>query len=248
MMRIDIITLFPEMCEAFLGSSIIGRARKDNKIEINCHQLREFSDNKWGRVDDTPYGGGMGLVIRAEPLARCCDHVISLFPKKPHIIYFSPKGRVFSQRIAGELKDTHENLLFVCGHYEGVDQRFLDKYVDEEISIGDYVLTGGEIAAVAVADAVARLCPGVLSSDECFQDESHYCGLLEYPQYSKPSVWEGMKVPDVLMSGHHERVDRWRRDQALIITKKRRPDMFSKIIPDKSDLKSVGYLWEKSEK
>ena len=245
-MRIDIITLFPEMVEAFLGESIIGRARKDNKIEINCHQLRDFSDNKWRRVDDTSYGGGMGLVIRCEPLARCTEHVISLFPEKPHVIYFSPKGRVFNQQVAIELKEQHENLLFVCGHYEGVDQRYLDKYVDEEISIGDYVLTGGEIAAVAVADAVARLCPGVLSSDECFEEESHYGGLLEYPQYSKPSNWEGMEVPEILLSGNHEKIARWRRDQALIITKERRPDMFEKIVPDKKDLKSVGWLWKKS--
>ena len=222
----------------------IGTGDCAGKIEINCHQLRDFSKDKFRRVDDTPYGGGMGMVIEAEPLAECCDFIIGSLNEPPHIIYLSPKGGVFKQQRARELLD-YTNIILVCGHYEGVDQRFIDKYVDEEISIGDYVLTGGEIAAVVVSDAVARLCDGVLSSEECFKEESHYNGLLEYPQYTKPSVWQEREVPPVLLSGHHANIARWRRDQSLIITNERRPDMFSQIVPDKKDIKSAGYLWKK---
>ena len=247
-MRIDIITLFPEMCEAFLGDSIVGRARKEGKIEICCHQLRDFSDDKWRRVDDSPYGGGMGMVLRAQPLAAACEHVFSILKEKPLVVYLSPKGKVFNQLMAVELKEKYSNILLVCGHYEGVDQRFIDKYVDEEISIGDYVLTGGEIAAVVVSDAVARLCDGVLSNEECYEEESHYNGLLEYPQYTKPSAWNDLEVPEVLMSGHHANIKRWRRDQSLILTKERRPDMFKSVVPDKKDIKSVGFLWADKSK
>ena len=201
-MRIDIATLFPELCEAVLSESILGRARASGAIEIHCHQIRDFAGNKHNRVDDVPYGGGMGMVMQAKPIYDCYQAVCAQLPRKPHTIYMSPKGTVFSQQKAISLCE-YPYIFLLCGHYEGVDQRVLDKIVDEEISIGDYVLTGGELPALVVADAIARMCPGVLPSEECFQEESHYGGLLEYPHYTRPEVWEGEAVPPVLLSGHH---------------------------------------------
>lgn len=226
-MNITIATLFPEMCEAVLGESIVGRARKAGKIELNCRQIREYTQDKHRRVDDTPYGGGMGMVMQCEPIYNCYKAVCDEIGDKPHTIYMSPKGKIFDQQKAIELAGM-ENILIICGHYEGVDQRILDKIVDEEISIGDYVLTGGEIPAMAVADAVARMCPGVLSDEVCFTDESIYSGLLEYPQYTRPEVWENMAVPPVLLSGHHKNIEKWRHEQSLEITAKRRPDLLEK--------------------
>lgn len=226
-MNITIATLFPEMCEAVLGESIVGRARKAGKIELNCRQIREYTQDKHRRVDDTPYGGGMGMVMQCEPIYNCYKAVCDEIGAKPHTIYMSPKGKIFDQQKAVELAGM-ENILIICGHYEGVDQRILDKIVDEEISIGDYVLTGGEIPAMAVADAVARMCPGVLSDEVCFTDESIYSGLLEYPQYTRPEVWENMAVPPVLLSGHHKNIEKWRHEQSLEITAKRRPDLLEK--------------------
>lgn len=227
-MRIDIATLFPEMCEAVLGESIVGRARKAGKIEIHCHQIREYSTDKHRRVDDTPYGGGMGMVMQAEPIYRCFLAVTADFERKPHTIYMSPKGNVFTQQRAVELSKM-SNLFIICGHYEGVDQRVIDKIVDEEISIGDYVLTGGELPAMAVTDAVARMCDGVLASEECFREESHFSGLLEYPHYTRPEVWEGERVPEVLLTGHHKNIEEFRHNEAVKITQERRPDLFTKI-------------------
>lgn len=226
-MKIEIMTLFPEMCEAVLGESIVGRARKAGKIELNCRQIREYTQDKHRRVDDTPYGGGMGMVMQCEPIYNCYKVVCDEMGAKPHTIYMSPKGKIFNQQKAIELAEM-ENILIICGHYEGVDQRILDKIVDEEISIGDYVLTGGEIPAMVVADAVARMCPGVLSDELCFTDESIYSGLLEYPQYTRPEVWEDMAVPPVLLSGHHKNIEKWRQEQSLEITAKRRPDLLEK--------------------
>lgn len=226
-MKIEIMTLFPEMCEAVLGESIVGRARKAGKIELNCRQIREYTQDKHRRVDDTPYGGGMGMVMQCEPIYNCYKAVCDEMGAKPHTIYMSPKGKIFDQQKAVALAEM-ENILIICGHYEGVDQRILDKIVDEEISIGDYVLTGGEIPAMAVADAVARMCPGVLSDELCFTDESIYSGLLEYPQYTRPEVWEDMAVPPVLLSGHHKNIEKWRHEQSLEITAKRRPDLLEK--------------------
>lgn len=226
-MKIEIMTLFPEMCEAVLGESIVGRARKAGKIELNCRQIREYTQDKHRRVDDTPYGGGMGMVMQCEPIYNCYKAVCDEMGAKPHTIYMSPKGKIFDQQKAVELAGM-KNILIICGHYEGVDQRILDKIVDEEISIGDYVLTGGEIPAMAVADAVARMCPGVLSDELCFTDESIYSGLLEYPQYTRPEVWEDMAVPPVLLSGHHKNIEKWRHEQSLEITAKRRPDLLKK--------------------
>lgn len=226
-MRIDIATLFPDMCEAVLSESIIGRARKAGKIELCCHQIRDYTTDKHRRVDDTPYGGGMGMVMQADPIYRCFKAVTADFEEKPHVIYMSPKGSVFTQQKAVELSKM-SNLFIICGHYEGVDQRVIDKIVDEEISIGDYVLTGGELPAMVLSDAVARMCPGVLASDECFEEESHFKGLLEYPHYTKPEIWEGESVPPVLLTGHHKNIAEYRHNAAVEITKNRRPDMYQK--------------------
>lgn len=231
-MRIDIATLFPEMCERVLDESIIGRARKAGKITVNCHNIREWSTDKHRRVDDTTYGGGMGMLMQAEPIYRCFLDITKDMAEKPHTIYMSPKGKLFTQQKAKEFL-AKENIFIICGHYEGVDQRIIDKIVDEEISVGDYVLTGGELPALIVTDAVSRLCEGVLSANVCFEDESHYNGLLEYPQYTKPEEWEGMKVPPVLLSGHHKNIDDWRMQKSLEITQKNRPDMYERYILEK---------------
>ena len=223
-MRIDIITLFPEMCESVLSESIIGRARKKGAVEILCHQLRDYAFDKHKRVDDTTYGGGMGMLMLAEPIALCYESICEQTGGAPHLIYLSPKGKPLTQQKLKELS-AYDNICLLCGHYEGVDQRVLDRYVDEEISIGDYVLTGGELPALVLTDSLARLQPGVLSDDECFELESHYDGLLEYPQYTKPQNWRGEEIPPVLFSGHHENIKKWRREQSIIETAKKRPDM-----------------------
>ena len=235
-MRIDIITLFPEMCEAVLSESIIGRAVKKGAVEIVYHQLRDFAFDKHRRVDDTPYGGGMGLVMKCEPIALCFEALCDELGFKPHLIYMSPAGRVLNQSRVRELACEYDNICILCGHYEGVDQRVLDLLVDEEISVGDYVLTGGELPAMVLSDAICRMLPGVLSNDECFTQESHYNGLLEYPQYTKPAVWRDMEVPAVLLSGHHANVEGWRAEQSLIRTEKLRPDMLENYnSPDKGE-------------
>ena len=225
-MRIDIITLFPEMCEAVLSESIIGRARRSGAVDIRCHRLRDFAFDKHRRVDDSTYGGGMGMLMMAEPIALCFEHICSQLPEKPHFIYMSPKGKTLTQNRLKQLS-AYDNICILCGHYEGVDQRVLDMYVDEEISIGDYVLTGGELPALVLTDSLARLQKGVLSDDECFELESHYDGLLEYPQYTKPKSWRGIDIPDVLFSGHHENINKWRREQSIVETAKKRPDMLA---------------------
>ncbi|MBE6861824.1 MAG: tRNA (guanosine(37)-N1)-methyltransferase TrmD [Ruminococcus sp.] len=226
-MKIEIATLFPEMCEAVLGESIIGRARKAGKIEINCRQIREYTQDKHRRVDDTPYGGGMGMVMQCEPVYNCYKAVCEQLGEKPHTIYMSPKGKILNQEKAEELSKL-ENIFIICGHYEGIDQRIIDKIVDEEISAGDYVLTGGELPAMILVDSVARMCPGVLSDAECYKDESIYSGLLEYPHYTRPEVWEGETVPPVLLSGHHKNIEAWRHEKSLEITAERRPDLLEK--------------------
>lgn len=227
-MIIDIMTLFPEMCEAFLSESIIGRARKKGVIEIKCHQIRDFAYDKHKRVDDTPYGGGKGMLMLAEPIYKCFENICNERGTRPMLIYMSPKGQVLNQNISKSLKN-FENIAILCGHYEGVDQRVLDELVDMQISIGDYVLTGGELPALVLADTVARLVPGVLSENVCFEEESHYNGLLEHPQYTKPYEWRGKTVPDVLLSGHHANIEKWKHEQALIETKKYRPDLLEKL-------------------
>ena len=245
-MRIDIATLFPEMCETVLNESIIGRARRSGKLELHCVNIRDYSDDKFHRVDDTPYGGGMGMVIEAEPLARCVEDIASKQEKRPHVIYLSPKGTVFTEQKAAELAQL-DSLLLVCGHYEGVDERFLEECVDEELSIGDYVLTGGELAALVVADAVGRLCNGVLSDASCYEEESHYGGTLEYPQYTRPPVWRGREVPAVLLTGHHANIAAWRRGKSLTLTRERRPDLYERLELTKQDLKILARLEKEKE-
>ena len=225
-MRIDILTLFPEMCERVLNESIIGRARRSGKVEIVCTNIRDFSGNKHNKVDDTPYGGGMGMVMAADPIYNCYKSLYNDNEQKPHLIYMSPKGETFTQKKAVELSKK-DRIVLLCGHYEGIDQRVIDEIVDEELSLGDYVLTGGELPALTVADAVCRMLPGVLSDDLCFEEESHFAGLLEYPQYTKPAIWRDREVPEVLLSGNHAKINDWRKIQSILLTVEKRPDMLS---------------------
>ena len=228
-MRIDIITLFPEMFDAVLSESIIGRAQKNGVIEIVCHQLRDYAFDRHKRVDDTPYGGGVGMLMKAEPIALCFEDICRQAGKKPYFVYMSPQGKTLEQSRLKELAKI-ENICILCGHYEGVDQRLIDTFIDEEISIGDYVLTGGELPAMVFTDALSRMVPGVLSSDECFTEESHFNSLLEYPQYTKPSCWRGIDVPDILLSGHHANIDAWRREKSVEVTRAKRPELYEKYI------------------
>ena len=227
-MRIDIATLFPEMCEAVLSTSIIGRARKAGFIEVYCHNIRDFSVDKHQRVDFAPYGGGNGMLMQADPIYRCYEHVCEDACSKPFVIYMSPQGAVLNQALAVDFAENYEHLFLICGHYEGIDERIIEEIVDKEVSIGDYVLTGGELGALVLTDAVGRLCDGVLSEDVCFEDESHYSGLLEYPQYTRPQVWHGREVPAVLLSGNHKMIADWRHEQAVKRTMEKRPDMLKK--------------------
>ena len=227
-MRIDILTLFPDMCGYVMGQSIIGRAQTAGKIAVRCHQIRDYSTSKHRTTDDTPYGGGKGMLMQAEPIYRCWEDVCAQAGSRPHMIYMTPKGGLLTQQRVAELSRL-PHLGILCGHYEGVDQRVLDEIVDESLSIGDYVLTGGELPALVLADGVARLCPGVLSDEACWQDESHSRdGLLEYPHYTKPYEWRGREVPEVLVSGHHANIERWRREQALLQTLRSRPDLLER--------------------
>ena len=238
-MKIDIMTLFPQMCEVVLNESIIGRAQKANKVQIECHNIRDFANNKHNKVDDMPYGGGMGMVMAAEPIYNCYKSLYNEDESKPHLIYLSPKGKTLTQNKVVELSK-FDRLVLLCGHYEGVDERVLEEIVDEQISIGDFVLTGGELPALCLADAVCRMLPGVLSDDLCFEDESHFSGLLEYPQYTRPAEWNGRAVPEVLLSGNHAEIAKWRRKQSLEITRELRPEMFDKIELNKQENKLLG--------
>lgn len=227
-MRFDIMTLFDEMVNNILSESIIGRAVKHGKLEINVHNIRDYSLDKHKRVDDTPYGGGFGMVMACAPIYDCYKHIIDSDKnncEKKHVIYMSPQGKVLTQAKARELASEYDNLIILCGHYEGVDERILEEIVDEEISIGDYVLTGGELPACILVDCVSRMIDGVLSSEECYEEESLSSGLLEYPQYTKPYEFHGKTVPDVLLSGHHENIRKWRYEQSLKRTKEKRPDL-----------------------
>lgn len=222
------MTLFPDMVRGVLSESIIGRAQSGGLIEIGYHNIRDFSTDKHRKTDDTPYGGGMGMVMTCQPIYDCYKSIEANIPEDSNtrVIYMSPKGRTFSHSVAEELSK-YDNLIFLCGHYEGVDQRIIDEIVDEEISIGDYVVTGGEIPACIVIDAVSRLVDGVLSSSECYEGESIASGILEYPQYTKPREFMGREVPEILLSGDHAKIDRWRLEEAVKITKERRPDMLA---------------------
>ena len=240
-MRIDIMTLFPDMCLAYLNSSVIGRARSAGIVRIECTDIRDYTTDKHRRVDDSPYGGGMGMIMQAQPIFDCYQDICKKAGTKPHLIYLTPQGKTLTQeRVKALAKLDH--LALLCGHYEGVDERVIEELQPEEISVGDYVLTGGELPALIVADAVSRMIPGVLSSDECFTEESHYSSLLEYPQYTRPFEWRGRQVPDVLITGHHANVEKWRREQALKRTADRRPDMLEKAQLSENDMKFLSDL------
>ena len=224
-MRFDVMTLFPELINNVLGESIIGRAQKADIIEVHAHNIRDFSADKHRKTDDTPFGGGVGMVMTCQPIYDCYQSVKGEIPDgKTKVIYMSPKGRLFSHEVAKELAK-YDNLIFLCGHYEGVDQRIIDEIIDDEISIGDYVLTGGEIPACIVIDAVSRLIDGVLASNECYEGESVASGILEYPQYTKPRLFLDREVPEVLLSGDHKKIERWRLEEAVKLTRERRPDL-----------------------
>ena len=237
-MRIDILTLFPEMCNAVMNESIIGRAQKAGKVEIVCTNIRDFSGNKHNKVDDMPYGGGMGMIMSASPIYNCYKSLYGEDEPKPRLIYMSPKGKTFNQKKAVELSRL-DRVVLLCGHYEGIDQRVIDEIVDEEISIGDFVLTGGELPALTVADAICRMLPGVLSDDICFEEESHFSGLLEFPQYTRPDMWNGRPVPQVLLSGNHAKIAQWRKVQSILTTLDRRPDMLTESDLTEKDKKLI---------
>ena len=223
-MTFDVMTLFPELVDSVTSESIIGRARKSGAITVRTHNIRDFSQDKHRRVDDTPYGGGMGMLMAAPPIHRCYNAVKEKQEGSSICLFMSAQGRVLDQKKAAELSK-YDNITILCGHYEGVDRRIVDEIVDEEISIGDYVLTGGELPACVLIDVVSRMCEGVLSADECFENESIIGGVLEYPQYTRPEEFNGRRVPDVLLGGDHKKIEQWRKEEALKLTKKNRPDL-----------------------
>ncbi len=240
------MTLFPELCESVLSESIIGRARQKELVDIRCVNIRDFTEDKHNRVDDAPYGGGMGMLMQTQPIYDCFRSLYdAATEEKPHLIYMSPQGKTLTQARVKELAEM-PHVVLLCGHYEGVDERILEELVDEEISIGDYVLTGGELPAMVVADSVCRMLPGVLPNDEAKSLESHYDSLLEYPQYTRPPEWHGRKVPDVLLSGHHGNIDKWKREQSLKRTYERRPDLLNHAELSKKDIEYLRKL--KAEK
>lgn len=231
-MRFDIMTLFPELVETVLGESIIGRAQKSGAITVNTYQIRDYSEDKHHRVDDTPYGGGKGMLMAAPPIFACYEAVLQKqkeqgFDGRRRVVYLSPAGKVLTQKKAEEFVRDYDNLILLCGHYEGIDQRIIDEIVDEEVSIGDFVLTGGEIPACILTDCVSRLVPGVLADAECYEKESISSGMLEYPQYTRPYEFHGKTVPDVLISGHHAKIDAWREETAKKKTEEQRPDLLN---------------------
>lgn len=227
MRRFFVLTLFPEMIEQTLSHSIMGRAQRDGYIQVEAINIRDFTLNKQKHVDDYPYGGGAGMVMQAQPIYDAYQSIAER-AKGARVVYMTPQGRPFTQRIAEELSK-EENLVFLCGHYEGVDERIIEEIVTDEISLGDFVLTGGELAAITIIDAVSRLVPGVLGKEDSFADESFSDGLLEYPQYTRPPVFHGKMVPEILLSGHHANIDKWRREQSLLRTAKKRPDLLEKV-------------------
>ena len=234
-MRIDIATLFPELLETYLSESIVGRSRAKNIFEAHCHNIRDYTEDKHRRVDDTPYSERQGMLMQAQPIYRCWQEVCNMTKSQPHVIYMSPQGKTLTQQKCVELSKK-KHIFILCGHYEGVDNRIIEKIVDEEISIGDYVLTGGELPALVLVDSMVRMLEGTLSSEACYTDESHFNGLLEYPQYTRPETWEGMTVPPVLLSGHHANIKKWRHEQSLITTFKKRPELIENVELTKEDL------------
>ncbi len=235
MIRFDILTLFPDMFRAVLGDSIINRAAEKGLIELNFIDIRDFTLNKHRKVDDYPYSGGGGMLMMAQPVYDAYMSIAGGLSYKPFTIYMSPQGKVFNQSMAVDYSKL-EHIVILCGHYEGIDQRVLDMIVDAEVSIGDFVLTGGEIPAMAVVDSISRMIPGVLANENSYSDESHFSGLLEYPQYTRPEEFMGVKIPDVLISGHHAKINEWKRQESLRATLKKRPDMLEKAELSKADL------------
>ena len=240
-MRIDIITLFPEMCSAIMDESIIGRARKRGYLQICFHQLRNYAHDRHQRVDDCPFGGGKGMLLKPEPIAEAFEKLSEHLGEKPYTIYMSPRGNVLNQEKVKELSKK-DSICILCGHYEGIDERIIDEYIDEEISCGDYVLTGGEMPAIILTDAVSRMIPGVLAEDVCFTEESHFNGLLEYPQYTRPAVFHGRGVPEELTSGNHALVEKWKHEKSLEMTLLHRPDMLTNAELSESDRKFINKL------
>lgn len=226
-MNFHILTLFPEMVMSGLDTSIIGRGIKKGVLSIDAINIRDYSTNKHGTVDDYPYGGGAGMVMQVEPIYLAYQGICEKLQKKPKVLYMSPQGRTFDQKMAEELAQ-EEDLVFLCGHYEGVDERVIDMIVTDEVSIGDYVLTGGELPAMVMIDTISRLVPGVLNNDDSAVYESFYDDLLEYPQYTRPVEFMGHRVPDILLSGHHENIEKWRKEQSMERTRKRRPDLLKR--------------------
>ena len=235
-MKFYIMTLFPDMVMNGLNTSIIGKAMEKELLSIEAVDIRDYTLDKHRHVDDYPYGGGAGMVMQAQPVYDCFKDIEKNLEKKPRVLFMTPTGKTFNQDMAKELSQ-EENLVFLCGHYEGIDKRVLDKIVTDEVSIGDFVLTGGELPAMMMIDAISRLIPGVLNNDISAETESFTDNLLEYPQYTRPEVWEGEAVPAVLLSGHHANIEKWRREQSLLITKERRPDLFEKAQLTKKDKK-----------
>lgn len=242
-MNFHVLTLFPDMIRDGFQTSITGRAMAKGLLAMEAINIRDFSVNKHNRVDDYPYGGGAGMVMQAEPVYLAYESVANRLEKKPRVLYMSPQGKVFNQRMAEELAH-EEELIFLCGHYEGIDERVLEEIVDDEVSIGDYVLTGGELPALVIMDAISRLLDGVLHNEESAEFDSFHDNLLEYPQYSRPEEWRGKKVPPILLSGHHVNVEKWRREQSLIRTKERRPDLLENAELTKEDKKFLAKLEE----
>ena len=227
-MKFDVLTLFPDIFNIVMRESIIGRAQENGLVEVTAINIRDYSKDKHKKVDDYPFGGGNGMVMTCQPVIDAYNAITKNPENKPRVIYMSPQGRVLTQQIAVELAK-EEHLILLCGHYEGIDERIIEEIVDEEISIGDYVLTGGELPAMVLIDCVSRLLPGVLSNEGSFSDESHFNGLLEYPQYTRPADYNGNKVPDILLSGHHANIEKWRTQQSLDRTKQKRPDLYEVI-------------------
>ena len=235
-MNYYIMTLFPDMVMNGLNTSIIGKAMEKDLLSIKAVDIRDYTTDKHRHVDDYPYGGGAGMVMQAQPVYDCYKDIVKELDKKPRVLFMTPTGKTFNQDMAKEFA-SEENLIFLCGHYEGIDKRVLDKIVTDEVSIGDFVLTGGELPAMVMIDAISRHIPGVLNNDISAETESFTDNLLEYPQYTRPEVWEGEAVPSVLLSGHHANIDKWRREQSLLLTKERRPDLFEKVELTKKDKK-----------
>ena len=242
-MNFHIMTLFPEMVMNGLNTSITGRAINSGKLSIEAVNIRDYAFNKHHSVDDYPYGGGAGMLMQAEPVYQAYEAITKDMDKKPRVVYLSPQGETFNQKMAEDMAK-EEDLILLCGHYEGIDERVLEEIVTDYVSIGDYVLTGGELPAMVMVDTISRLVPGVLHNDVSAEFESFQDNLLEYPQYSRPEEWHGKKVPEILLSGHHANIEKWRREQSLIRTKEKRPDLFEKCELTKADKKFLSKLEE----